>query len=60
MVTKKRVDTIPDVEALKKLSQSLAMLDAIMSPNGSTGITRSTLKGTSRRDYERVLHTNYV
>jgi hypothetical protein len=32
MVTKKRLDTIPDVEALKKLCQSLAMLDAIVSP----------------------------
>jgi hypothetical protein len=32
MVTKKRLDTIPDVESLKKLCQSLAMLDAIISP----------------------------
>lgn len=32
MVTKKRLDTIPDVESLKKLCQSLAVLDAIMSP----------------------------
>jgi hypothetical protein len=32
MVTKKRLDTIPDVESLKKLCQSLATLDAIISP----------------------------
>lgn len=32
MVTKKRLGTIPDVESLTKLCQSLAMLDAIMSP----------------------------
>jgi hypothetical protein len=32
MVTKKRLATIPDVESLKKPCQSLAMLDAIMSP----------------------------
>ena len=32
MVTKKRLATIPNVESLKKLCQSLAMLDAIMSP----------------------------
>ena len=32
MVTKKTLDTIPDVEPLKKLCQSLATLDAIMSP----------------------------
>lgn len=32
MVTKKRLETIPDVESLKKLCQSLATLDAIMSP----------------------------
>lgn len=32
MVTKKRLATIPDVESLKKLCQSLALLDAIMSP----------------------------
>lgn len=32
MVTKKRLATIPDVEPLKKLCQSLALLDAIMSP----------------------------
>ena len=32
MVTKKRLETIPDVESLKKLCQSLAMLEAIISP----------------------------
>jgi hypothetical protein len=32
MVTKKKLDTIPDVESLKKLCQALAMLDAIISP----------------------------
>ena len=32
MVTQKRLDSIPDVESLKKLCQSLATLDAIMSP----------------------------
>lgn len=32
MVTKKRLDAIPDIPSLKKLSQSLATLDAIMSP----------------------------
>jgi hypothetical protein len=32
MVTKKTLDAIPDILSLKKLSQSLAMLDAIMSP----------------------------
>ena len=32
MVTKKRLATIPNVEALRKLCQSLALLDAIMSP----------------------------
>ena len=32
MVTKKRLATIPDVESLKKLCQSLALLDAIISP----------------------------
>jgi len=32
MVTKKRLSTIPNVEALRKLCQSLALLDAIMSP----------------------------
>jgi hypothetical protein len=32
MVTKKRLDTIPNVELLKKLCQSLATLDAIISP----------------------------
>ena len=32
MVTKKRLEAIPDILSLKKLSQSLAMLDAIMSP----------------------------
>jgi len=32
MVTKKRLGTIPNVEALRKLCQSLALLDAIMSP----------------------------
>src|SRR6185503_734304 len=32
MVTKKRLDAIPNIESLKKLSQSLATLDAIMSP----------------------------
>jgi hypothetical protein len=31
MVLKKRLRTLPDIEALKRLSQSLAMLDAIMS-----------------------------
>ena len=31
MVTKKRLDTLPNINALKKLCQSLAMLDAIMS-----------------------------
>jgi len=32
MVSQKRLATLPDIETLKKLSQSLAMLDAIMSP----------------------------
>jgi hypothetical protein len=32
MVSEKRLVTLPDIQALKKLSQSLAMLDAIMSP----------------------------
>ena len=32
MVTEKRLATIPDVDSLKRLCQSLAMLDAIMSP----------------------------
>src|SRR5215218_10310749 len=32
MVTKKTLAAIPDIPSLKKLSQSLAMLDAIMSP----------------------------
>ena len=31
MVLKKRLTTLPDIESLKRLSQSLAMLDAIMS-----------------------------
>lgn len=33
MVTKKRLAAIPDILSLKKLSQSLAVLDAIMSPD---------------------------
>src|SRR4051812_33026108 len=32
MVAQKRLMTLPDIESLKKLSQSLAMLDAIMAP----------------------------
>jgi len=32
MVTKKRLDAIPNVEVLRKLCQSIATLDAIMSP----------------------------
>lgn len=32
MVTEKRLETIPDVEFLKRLCQSLATLDAILSP----------------------------
>jgi hypothetical protein len=32
MVSQKRLATLPDIESLKKLSQSLAMLDAIVSP----------------------------
>ena len=32
MVTKKRLATLPNIEALKNLCQSLAVLDAIMSP----------------------------
>jgi hypothetical protein len=32
MVSQKRLAALPDIESLKKLSQSLAMLDAIMSP----------------------------
>lgn len=32
MVTRKRLDAIPDISSLKKLCQSLAILDAIMSP----------------------------
>jgi hypothetical protein len=32
MVLQNRLMTLPDIESLKKLSQSLAMLDAIMSP----------------------------
>jgi len=33
MVTKNRLATIPNVETLKKLCQSLATLDAIISPD---------------------------
>ncbi len=33
MVQKQRLANLPDVESLKRLSQSLAMLDAILSPN---------------------------
>ena len=33
MVQKQRLANLPDVESLKRLSQSLAMLDAIMSPD---------------------------
>ncbi|MDQ3751014.1 MAG: hypothetical protein M3367_18650 [Acidobacteriota bacterium] len=33
MVQKQRLASIPDVESLKRLSQSLAMLDAILSPD---------------------------
>jgi hypothetical protein len=32
MVTQKRLLSLPEIELLRKLSQSLAMLDAIMSP----------------------------
>src|SRR5919198_763652 len=32
MVLKKRLASLPDIEPLKRLTQSLAMLDAIMSP----------------------------
>lgn len=32
MVTKATLDSLPDIEGLRRLSQSLAMLDAIMSP----------------------------
>jgi hypothetical protein len=32
MVSQKRLAALPDIESLRKLSQSLAMLDAIMSP----------------------------
>ena len=32
MVTKATLDSFPDIEGLRRLSQSLAMLDAIMSP----------------------------
>ena len=32
MVTKKQLASLPNVESLKRLTQSLAMLDAIMSP----------------------------
>ena len=32
MVQKQKLASLPDVESLKRLSQSLAMLDAIMSP----------------------------
>jgi hypothetical protein len=33
MVMKKRLEVLPDVDSLKRLSQSLAVLDAIMSPD---------------------------
>ncbi len=33
MVQKQRLASLPDVESLKQLSQSLAILDAIMSPD---------------------------
>ncbi len=33
MVQKQRLASLPDVESLKRLSQSLAILDAIMSPD---------------------------
>lgn len=33
MVQKQRLISLPDIESLKQLSQSLAMLDAIMSPD---------------------------
>jgi hypothetical protein len=33
MVSQKRLATLPDIESLRRLSQSLAMLDAIMSPD---------------------------
>jgi hypothetical protein len=33
MVQKQRLASFPDVESLKRLSQSLAMLDAILSPD---------------------------
>lgn len=33
MVQKQRLASLPDVESLKRLSQSLAMLDAILSPD---------------------------
>ena len=32
MVTKATLESLPDIEGLRRLSQSLAMLDAIMSP----------------------------
>jgi hypothetical protein len=32
MVTQKKLATLPDIESLRELSQSLAVLDAIMSP----------------------------
>jgi hypothetical protein len=32
MVTKKRLDSLPQIDSLKRLCQSLAVLDAIMSP----------------------------
>jgi len=32
MISQKRLATLPEIESLKKLSQSLAILDAIMSP----------------------------
>ena len=33
MVQKQRLASLPDIESMKRLSQSLAMLDAIMSPD---------------------------
>lgn len=62
MVTKKRLEAIPDISSLKKLSQSLATLDAIMSPewdyryysfnsNWATGEMMASMRNGSGDEY---------
>lgn len=62
MVSQKTLSALPDIESSKRLSQSLAMLDAIMSPeweyryysfNSQWGEGEIKASMRERKDYER-------